>query len=146
MQAIENHFNGELTAPIMGEYLDNFNSAISEVYSLIADSGEKDVEAAVKAGKDAFSVWSKMSAEARHDILMRVSTLIERDLDSLAEAESVDNGKPKSLAKTVDIPRAGSNFKFYATTAMHTATETHETVALADKFGKRQAASAKLPI
>ncbi len=68
-----------------------------------------------------------MSAESRHDYLIKISSLIERDLDLLAEAESVDNGKPKSLAKAVDIPRAGANFKFYATAAMHTATEAHET-------------------
>jgi aminomuconate-semialdehyde/2-hydroxymuconate-6-semialdehyde dehydrogenase len=79
-----------------------------------------------------------MSAEARHDCLMRVSNLIERDLDALAKAESVDNGKPLLLAKTVDIPRAVSNFKFYATAAMHTATEAHETVGQAINYTLRQ--------
>ena len=79
-----------------------------------------------------------MSAEQRHDVLMRLVALIERDLDSLAEAESIDNGKPKSLAKTVDIPRAVSNFKFYATAAMHTATEAHETVGQAINYTLRQ--------
>jgi aminomuconate-semialdehyde/2-hydroxymuconate-6-semialdehyde dehydrogenase len=124
---LENYIGGELLAPASGEYLDNFNPATGEVYSLIPDSDERDVEKAVEAAKKAFPVWSKMSAEARHDVLMKIVRLIERDLDSLAEAESVDNGKPKSLAKAVDIPRAISNFKFYATAAMHTATEAHET-------------------
>lgn len=124
---IENYIGGELVAPISGEYLDNFNPATGEVYSLIPDSDERDVEKAVEAARKAFPAWSKTSAEVRHDVLMRVVQLIERDLDSLAEAESIDNGKPKTLAKTVDIPRAVSNFKFYATAAMHTATEAHET-------------------
>jgi len=138
MLKIENYINGELIKPESGEYLDNFNPSIGEIYSLIPDSGERDVELAVEAAKKAFPVWSKMSAEQRHDVLMRIVALIERDSDSLAEAESVDNGKPLSLAKTVDIPRAVSNFKFYATAAMHTATEAHETVGQAINYTLRQ--------
>ncbi|MDQ3063094.1 MAG: aldehyde dehydrogenase family protein, partial [Acidobacteriota bacterium] len=138
MLKIENYINGELVKPVSENYLDNFNPATGEVYSLIPDSDEKDVESAVEAARNAFPAWSKMSAEQRHDCLMRIVSLIERDLDSLAEAESVDNGKPKSLAKAVDIPRAVSNFKFYATAAMHTATEAHETVGQAINYTLRQ--------
>jgi aminomuconate-semialdehyde/2-hydroxymuconate-6-semialdehyde dehydrogenase len=137
MQKLENYINGELVAPVSGEYLDNFNPATGEVYSLIPDSDERDVSRAVAAAKNAFPVWSKMSAETRHDLLMRVSALIERDLDLLAEAESVDNGKPKSLARSVDIPRAVSNFKFYATAAMHFSSEAHETVGQAINYTLR---------
>ncbi|HEX8267887.1 MAG TPA: aldehyde dehydrogenase [Pyrinomonadaceae bacterium] len=137
MQKLENYINGELLAPVSGEYLDNFNPATGEVYSLIPDSDERDVSRAVSAAKNAFPVWSKMSAETRHDLLMRVSSLIERDLDLLAEAESVDNGKPKSLARSVDIPRAVSNFKFYATAAMHFSSEAHETVGQAINYTLR---------
>ena len=138
MLKIENYIGGELIAPISGEYLDNYNPATGEVYSLIPDSDERDVSLAVEAAKKAFPVWSKMSAETRHDILIRVSNLIERDLDLLATAESVDNGKPKSLAKTVDIPRSVANFKFYATAAMHIWNESHETVGQAINYTLRQ--------
>jgi aminomuconate-semialdehyde/2-hydroxymuconate-6-semialdehyde dehydrogenase len=138
MLEIENYIGGELVKPISDEYLDNFDPATGEVYSLIPDSDERDVSLAVEAAKKAFPIWSRMSAESRHDCLMRVSSLIERDLDSLAEAESVDNGKPKSLAKAVDIPRAVSNFKFYATAAMHTSSEAHETVGQAINYTLRQ--------
>ncbi|MEP6923339.1 MAG: aldehyde dehydrogenase, partial [Pyrinomonadaceae bacterium] len=138
MLKLENYINGQLVKPVSGEYLDNYNPATGEVYSLIADSDERDIEKAVAAAQVAFPVWSRMSAEQRHDHLMRVTSLIERDLDSLAEAESVDNGKPKTLAKAVDIPRAVSNFKFYATAAMHTATEAHETVGQAINYTLRQ--------
>ena len=138
MQTIENYINGQLVKPESNNYLDNYNPAIGEVYSLIPDSDERDVEKAVAAAKNAFPLWSRMSAEERHDILMRVSSLIERDLDSLAEAESIDNGKPKSLAKMVDIPRAVANFKFYATGAMHIASEAHETVGQAINYTLRQ--------
>ena len=138
MLKIENYINGELVKPVSGEYLDNYNPALGKVYSLIPDSNEKDVEQAVEAAKQAFPIWSKQAAEQRHDVLMRLVSLIERDLDLLAEAESVDNGKPKTLAKQVDIPRAVSNFKFYATAAMHTATEAHETVGQAINYTLRQ--------
>ena len=127
MQKIENYIEGELVASVSNEYLDNFNPATGKVYSLIPDSDERDVTRAVEAAKNAFPIWSKMSAEQRHDYLIKISSLIERDLDFLAEAESIDNGKPKTLAKAVDIPRAVSNFKFYATAAMHTWNESHDT-------------------
>ncbi len=138
MLKLENYINGQLVKPVSGSYLDNYNPATAEVYSLIPDSDERDVQAAVEAAKQAFPIWSKTSAEQRHDVLMKLSSLIERDLDSLAEAESVDNGKPVTLAKAVDIPRAVSNFKFYATAAMHTATEAHETVGQAINYTLRQ--------
>jgi aminomuconate-semialdehyde/2-hydroxymuconate-6-semialdehyde dehydrogenase len=138
MLKIENYIGGELLAPISENYLDNFNPALAEIYSLIPDSDERDVARAVEAAKKAFPAWSRMSAETRHDYLMKIVALIERDLDSLSEAESIDNGKPKTLAKTVDIPRAVSNFKFYATAAMHTASEAHETVGEAINYTLRQ--------
>ncbi len=138
MQKLENYINGELVAPISNEYLDNFNPAIGEVYSLIPDSDERDIEKAVAAARVAFPEWAAKTPEERHDILIKLSKLIERDLDSLAEAESIDNGKPKSLAKMVDIPRAVSNFKFYATAAMHFASESHQMVGQAINYTLRQ--------
>jgi aminomuconate-semialdehyde/2-hydroxymuconate-6-semialdehyde dehydrogenase len=128
LQKIENYIDGKLIAPVSGEYLDNFNPATAEIYSFIPDSDERDVELAVEAAKRAFPLWSKTSHDERFEILMRLVRLIERDLDILAEAESVDNGKPVSLAKRVDIPRAAANFRFYATGQMHLANESYETV------------------
>lgn len=128
MQKIDNYIGGELVQPASGEYLNNVDPSTGEVYSLIADSDDRDVHLAVEAASAAFPAWAATSAEARHDILMRLVALIERELTSLALAESIDNGKPVSLARSVDIPRAIANFKFYATAAMHTANESHDTV------------------
>ena len=138
MHKIQNYINGELRPPVSDEHLDNFDPSIGEVYSLIPDSDERDVAKAVEAAKNAFPEWSAKTPEERHDILIAISKLIERDLDELAEAESVDNGKPKSLAKAVDIPRAVSNFKFYATAAMHFASESHQMVGEAINYTLRQ--------
>ena len=138
MFKIENYVGGKLVKPVSDKYFENYNPATGEVYSLIPDSDENDVEKAVEAAKIAFPVWSRLSAEQRHDALMRLVALIERDSGKLAEAESIDNGKPVALAKRVDIPRAVANFKFYATAAMHTATEAHETVGQAINYTLRQ--------
>jgi aminomuconate-semialdehyde/2-hydroxymuconate-6-semialdehyde dehydrogenase len=138
MLSIENYIGGELVEPVSGGYLDNFEPATGEVYSLIPDSDERDVQAAVDAAKQAFPAWSMTQPEKRFEILMRMVSLIERDLEELARAESIDNGKPLKLARTLDIPRAALNFRFYATAAMHTWNESHETVGQAINYTLRQ--------
>jgi aminomuconate-semialdehyde/2-hydroxymuconate-6-semialdehyde dehydrogenase len=138
MQIIANYIDGELIKPLSDKYLDNFNPATAEVYSQIPDSDERDVNLAVEAAKRAFPAWKLTSNEERFEILMRIVRLIERDLDKLAEAESVDNGKPVSLAKRMDIPRAAANFRFYATAQMHLANESYETVNSAINYTLRQ--------
>jgi aminomuconate-semialdehyde/2-hydroxymuconate-6-semialdehyde dehydrogenase len=127
MQTLENYIGGELVKPASGNYLDNANPAIGEVYSLIPDSDDRDVHLAAEAAKAAFPFWSQVPAEGRFEILMRLVSWIERDAENLAMAECIDNGKPLSLARSLDIPRAASNFRFYATAAMHTFNESHDT-------------------
>ena len=127
MQKIENYIGGELVKPASENYLDNVNPATGDVYSLIPDSDDRDVHLAAEAAKTAFPAWSQMPAEGRFEILMRLVSFIERDAAELAMAECVDNGKPLSLARSLDIPRAASNFRFYATAAMHTFNESHDT-------------------
>ena len=125
MKKIQNYINGKLVEPLSEKYFDNINPAIGEVYSLIPDSDEKDIQMAVDAAKAAFKSWSLMPKEKRSAILLNVAAMIESRLEEFAVAESIDNGKPVWLARTVDIPRAVSNFKFYATGALHAHTEAH---------------------
>ena len=138
MLKIENYIGGEMVKPASGEYLENFNPATGEVYSQIPDSDDRDVNLATDAASAAFPAWSRTSPEDRFTVLMRLVLLIERDADELALAESIDNGKPLSLAKVMDIPRAASNFRFYATAAMHTANESHDTLGQAINYTLRQ--------
>jgi aminomuconate-semialdehyde/2-hydroxymuconate-6-semialdehyde dehydrogenase len=138
MQKILNYINGELAEPVSKKYLDNINPATGEVYSLIPDSDEQDVDRAVVAAKAAFPAWSTMPVARRSDILLKISALIDKNLDRLALAESVDQGKPVWLAKAVDIPRARDNFHFYATGAIHVATEAHATENTAINYTLRQ--------
>ena len=119
MKTILNLINGQLVAPASSTYIDNYDPSTGSVYSLIPDSDERDVEQAVAAAKSAFPAWRDMPKEKRSAILIKLSELIQRDLDKLALAESIDNGKPLWLSKSVDIPRAVSNIHFYATAALH---------------------------
>jgi len=125
MEKLRNYINGQLVEPVSGTYIDNYNPSTGKVYSLIPDSDERDVEAAVEAAESAFEGWSKMRTEDRSALLIRLSELIHRDLEELAIAESTDNGKPVWLARSVDIPRAVSNFHFYATAALHLSTHAY---------------------
>lgn len=125
MQKIKNYINGELTEPVSKNYIDNYNPATGKVYSFIPDSDKEDVQLAVNAAQDAFPQWSVTPKEQRSKVMMKIAELIEKNLDKLALAESIDNGKPLSLAKTVDIPRAASNFHFFATAILHFASEAH---------------------
>lgn len=126
MRIIKNYIHGELVEPVSGEYLDNFDPAIGEVYSKIPDSGKDDIEKATEAAKAAFPAWSKTSNRERYEILNRLVEEIKANFDELAMAESIDNGKPLKLAQKVDIPRAWQNFQFFATGIMHFASEAHE--------------------
>ena len=138
MIKIHNYINGKLVEPAGQLYIDNINPAKGEVYSLIPDSDERDVEAAVSAAAAAFPAWSIMPVAERSAILLKISDLINKTTNELALAESIDQGKPLWLAKVMDIPRAAANFHFYATGAIHLNTEAHATENSAINYTLRQ--------
>ena len=138
MEKILNYIGGDFLEPSSRDYIDNYEPATGKVYSLIADSDAKDVENAVKAAKKAFPFWSVTSKDERSKILSKIADLIEKNIDALAEAESKDNGKPITLAKRVDIPRAAHNFRFFSTAILHFASEAHEMEDLAINYTLKQ--------
>ena len=123
---IRNYIDGAFLDPVGGQFLDNIDPSTGNAYGLIPRSQAADVDFAVAAAKAAFPAWSSLSAAERSSWLMKVSNAIDAKLDTLALAESKDNGKPLKLATAVDIPRARDNFKFYATAILHDAYETHD--------------------
>ncbi|NNJ55342.1 MAG: aldehyde dehydrogenase [Bacteroidia bacterium] len=127
MKKLYNYIDGELVAPINGNYIDNYNPATGQVYSQIPNSDEADVSNAIKSARNAFESWSNLRNSERASWLEKISNRIEERMEELALAESIDNGKPLWLAKSVDIPRARDNFKFFATAIMHFASESHRT-------------------
>src|SRR6476619_1065181 len=135
---IKTFVDGQFVGPIGGKHLDNIKPATGNTYSLVPDSDSRDVEWAVSAAEKAFPTWSRVSAAERSRILLRIADLIERDLEKFARAESVDTRKPLSLARSLDIPRASSNVRFFATAILHTENEAHMMDGVAFNYTLRQ--------
>ena len=125
---IQNFINGKFVNPISNDWIDNYCPANGEVYGQIPNSSKEDIETAYKSAQKAFKHWSQTTFEKRSRILIKISELLEANLDQFAEAESKDNGKPISLAKSIDIPRAASNFRFFGNAITQFASESHESV------------------
>ncbi len=135
---LENFIGGNFIGPLSGNFIDNINPATGAVYGQIPDSNAKDIDIAVKAAKKAFPSWSILSPEKRFLILNKIAGLIDENAEELALAETNDNGKPLWLSKLIDIPRASSNFRFFATGIMHFSNESHSMEDKAVNYTLRQ--------
>jgi aminomuconate-semialdehyde/2-hydroxymuconate-6-semialdehyde dehydrogenase len=120
-----NYVDGRLVAPRVDRYVEVFEPAAGTVFAHCPDSGAADIDAAVAAAQRAFPAWSATPAPERSRMLERIADLIEGRLDEFAQAESRDNGKPLALARSLDIPRAVSNLRFFAAAATQFASEAH---------------------
>jgi aminomuconate-semialdehyde/2-hydroxymuconate-6-semialdehyde dehydrogenase len=138
MLDIPNFINNHHVPPVGGAYLDNVEPATGRVYSRVADSDHRDVEAAAESARAAFPGWSRTPVAERSRILLDIAARIDANLERLAQAEAVDNGKPLRLARLVDIPRAASNFRFFATAIAHFHSECYRTDTLALNYTLRQ--------
>ena len=138
MDIIANFIDGQYQTPFQQQYIDNIEPATGQVYGQIPDSGDDDVELAVAAARKALPAWQLMPLEQRADYLIAIAHEIERRIDELAMAEAIDNGKPISLAREVDIPRAASNFKFFAHACSQFASESHAMAGSAINYTLRQ--------
>ena len=125
MLELKNYIGGKLSPAASGAWLEDFEPATGKVYARVPDSGAADVEAAVAAARAAFPAWSGLPAAERSQWLLKLAGLIERDIEKLARAESVDNGKPLDLARSLDIPRAVTNLRFFAAAASQFGSESH---------------------
>ncbi|MCG3174056.1 MAG: 2-aminomuconic 6-semialdehyde dehydrogenase [Myxococcota bacterium] len=133
------HFiNGEHRPPHSGRYLDNIEPAAGQVFSRVAAGDSRDIEAAAQAAQAAFPAWSRTTAGERADILNRIAALLEQRLEEFAQAECQDSGKPITTARTVDIPRAVLNFRFFASAIQQFSSEFHDTSELTFNFTLRQ--------
>jgi len=114
VEKLYNFINGKFVAPNSNQYLEIFEPATGQTYAQVADSNSADIENAYESAQNAFGNWSSLSVKERADYLNKIAEGLESRLDEFAEYESRDTGKPISLAKSVDIPRAVSNFRFFA--------------------------------
>jgi aminomuconate-semialdehyde/2-hydroxymuconate-6-semialdehyde dehydrogenase len=122
---IPNYLAGQFAEPLGGGWLDNYEPATGRVYSQVADSDARDVEQAAAAAAAAFPSWSRESPAERGRVLNRIADLIEQQLEALARDESQDTGKPLAMARSMDIPRAVANLRFFAAIAQGFASESH---------------------
>ena len=138
MEKILNYINGVLQEPTSKQYIDNYEPATGKVYSLVPDSDGQDIQLAVDAARAAFAEWSKTGLEERMMVIMKIADGIQNRFHEFVEAESKDNGKTVHLAAAMDIPRAISNFRFYASALQHFSSESHQTPGLAINYTLRQ--------
>ena len=109
---IQNYINGEFVGT--DETIENINPANGEIIAHIPKSSSKDIESAVESADLARLSWSKLSLEDRADWLDKIANALEAKADEIASLESLDTGKPISLAKAVDASRSITNFRFFA--------------------------------
>ena len=126
MNDIANFIGGRNVPPLSSAYLENVDPATGEVYGRVPASCPQDVDAATAAAAAAFPAWSATPASKRSQILLGLADLIDENLELLARAESIDSGKPLSLARAVDIPRSAANFRHFATAILHISSEFHD--------------------
>ncbi|MEO5559943.1 MAG: aldehyde dehydrogenase family protein, partial [Dokdonella sp.] len=135
---LANLVDGRLQPPRNRQYLEVFEPAVGRVFAHCPDSGADDVETAVAAAQRAFPAWAAATTDERARVLNRLADLIERDLDELALLESRDSGKPVALARSLDIPRAIANLRFFAAAITQWASESHATDARTLNYTLRQ--------
>ncbi|PND56599.1 aldehyde dehydrogenase [Mycobacterium sp. ENV421] len=110
----ENFIGGEWTAPVGGQYFENRTPVTGEVFCEVARSTDADIEKALDAAHAAAPAWGKTSAAERALVLNKIADRIEANLESIALAESWDNGKPIRETLNADIPLAVDHFRYYA--------------------------------
>ena len=138
MEQLLNYIDGRLQKPLADKWLDNYEPATGKVYSHIPDSDSTDVAVATQAAKAAFPAWSNTPLEERMLLLLKIADGIEARMDEFVAAESKDNGKTLKLARAMDIPRAVSNFRFYASALQHFASESHQMPGVGINYTLRQ--------
>lgn len=137
MEKLLNYIDGELKEPLSGNFIENINPATGEAYALIPDSYKEDVNLAIEAAKKAHESWRKTTVQERSELMLKIAEIIDTNADTLALVETNDTGKPINLSKTVDIPRAAANMRFFATAILHTTDNAYFTNEQAINYTKR---------
>jgi len=110
----DNFINGKFTPPANGQYFDVITPTTGKVYTKAARSTAEDIERALDAAHAAAESWGQTPAADRANILLRIADRIEANLERLAYAETVDNGKPIRETLAADIPLTVDHFRYFA--------------------------------
>lgn len=110
----DNFINGRFVAPLKGQYFDVISPINGRVYTQAARSGAEDIELALDAAHAAAAKWAAVPPAERANILLKIADRMEANLELLAYAETVDNGKPIRETLNADIPLAVDHFRYFA--------------------------------
>lgn len=110
----DNFIGGQWTAPRDGQYFDVITPITGQVYTQAARSTAADIELALDAAHAAAEKWGATPAAERANVLLRIADRIEQNLELLAYAETVDNGKPMRETLNADLPLAVDHFRYFA--------------------------------
>ena len=110
----ENFIGGEWIAPTSGEYFDNISPVDGKVLTKVPRSNEKDVETAILAADKAFQTYKHTSVIERSNLLNKIADAIEGNLEALAIAETLDNGKTIRETLLADVPLVVDHFRYFA--------------------------------
>lgn len=110
----DNFIGGKWVAPVKGEYFDVISPITGKNYTKAARSSAEDVELALDAAHAAADDWGKTSATARSNILLKIADRIEENLELIATADTIDNGKPIRETMNADIPLTVDHFRYFA--------------------------------
>jgi phenylacetaldehyde dehydrogenase len=116
--AREHHLliNGKWVPAASGKTFPTYNPATGEVLSMVAEGDRQDVDAAVFAARQAFDhgPWRRMTASERGRMIWKLADLLEQHTEEFASLESLDNGKPLTVARVADLPLAVDMFRYMA--------------------------------
>ncbi len=128
-QRFDHFIDGRFVPAAGGATLDVYEPAMGSVYATVADGDATDVGAAVTAAVRAFPAWSATPAEERARLLHAIADGIAARADEFANAESRDTGKPRTLARNMDVARSIANCRFFAGAAVQFSSEAHVSAA-----------------
>ncbi|WP_420143811.1 aldehyde dehydrogenase [Sphingobium sp.] len=110
----DNYIGGQWVAPAQGEYFDNISPVTGQVVCKVARGTAGDIELALDAAHKAKDGWARTSPTERSNILLKMADRMEANLDLIAMAETIDNGKPIRETTHADIPLAIDHFRYFA--------------------------------
>ena len=110
----DNFIGGKWVAPVKGEYFDVITPITGKAYTQAARSTAEDVELALDAAHSIADKWGRTSVGERSTLLLKIADRLEANLEKLAYAETVDNGKPIRETLNADIPLAVDHFRYFA--------------------------------
>ena len=110
----DNFIGGKFVAPLDGQYFDVITPISGKVYTQAARSTEADINLALDAAHAAKDAWGATAPAERAGVLLKIADRLEQNLEKLAYAETVDNGKPIRETLNADIPLAVDHFRYFA--------------------------------